>query len=261
MSPVFCGAIPCPKAHALRYKLTLEYDGRPYHGWQKQEGIVPSVQETLERAWAQVNGVPSPFCVAGRTDKGVHARGQVAHVDSLKVWDPWVLIQAMNAHLRKTRISVLNVEEASPTFHARFHANSKIYVYEVVNRRPPLTYQEGTAWHVPRQLDESAMQEAAMHLLGTHDFTSFRASGCQSMSPLKTMDRVQIRRSGDTVEFEFQARSFLYHQVRNMVGGLVEVGIGKWTPAHFKHVFEAKDRRHGGVTAPADGLYLQTIIY
>jgi len=243
-----------------RYKLTIEYDGRGYRGWQKQEGL-PTVQQTVEDALAILYPARPQLCVAGRTDAGVHARGQVAHVDLEKALETWVLRQALNAHLRETRISIMSVEEVDPDFHARFQAVSKTYIYEVINRRPPLTFQEGLAWHVPRALSLDAMREAGQHLLGHHDFTSFRGAGCQALSPMKTMDVVVIEGSADLVRFRFEAKSFLYHQVRNMVGALVDVGVGRWAPQHIKTILDQQKRCHGGVTAPADGLYLEKITY
>jgi tRNA pseudouridine38-40 synthase len=246
-----------------RWKLTIEYNGAPYCGWQYQDGVA-TVQNEIEKA---IKG----FCqqdirvhVAGRTDAGVHARGQVAHID-LDYGDRPLsgheLARAINAHMRKAPIMILNAEEVSEDFHARFSAKNKFYLYRVINRAMPLALDENLAWHVFKPLDEKAMHKAAQYLLGHHDFTTFRASECQAKSPMKTLDRLDVVRVGEEIRFEVEGRSFLHHQVRNMVGTLVLVGEGKWQPEDVKTALEAKDRTKGGMTCPPDGLYLMRIDY
>lgn len=241
----------------MRYKLTLEYDGTPYYGFQKQ-GDLATVQKSLENALGFLTKNPSVW-VAGRTDKGVHAWGQVVHVDLEKSYDPWVLRQALNAHLREESISVLQVEEVCKDFHARFNAVSKTYVYRIINQRPPIALEKNRAWHVILPLHKENMKHAASHLMGTHDFSSFRAQGCQSASPIKTLDEVSIISREALIEVSFKAKSFLYHQVRNMIGALCYVGLNHWEPCYIKTVLEKKNRCHGAPTAPACGLYLKSV--
>ena len=198
---------------------------------------------------------------AGRTDSGVHALGQVAHLDLKKEWPAEVVRDALNSHVRGLPVSVLNVSSVQSDFHARFSATGRSYRYQIVNRRAPLTLDAGRAWWVPQRLDAEAMTEAANILVGTHDFTSFRASECQANSPVRTLDALTVQRLGDIIEVAARARSFLHHQVRNFVGSLAWVGDGKWTPGHIEEVLLSKDRRAGGPTAPADGLYLCAVYY
>lgn len=246
-----------------RWKLTLEYDGRGFSGWQRQDHAV-TVQGVLEDALRRFSGEAPTLHVAGRTDAGVHARAQVAHVDLEKETRAGEIQGALNFHVRPHRVSVLNVEQVSGDFHARFSALSRAYRYLIVNRRAPLALREGLAWAIARPLSVQAMEEAAEILIGTHDFSTFRAAGCQSNSPLKTLDALSIRRGGedeDEIVISVRARSFLYHQVRNMVGTLALVGTGQWTLADFKAAFAAADRTKGGPTAPPDGLVFWDVTY
>ncbi|OJW53995.1 MAG: tRNA pseudouridine(38-40) synthase TruA [Alphaproteobacteria bacterium 41-28] len=243
-----------------RFKLTLEYDGTPFSGWQRQTGVA-TVQESLEEAFADLLGEPATVWGSGRTDAGVHARGQVAHVDIAKPYKAFAIQGAINKRLRHVPISLLNVEEVSPDFHARFSATARIYEYIILNRRAPSALERTRAWWVIHPLSIEAMAEAATHLIGHHDFSSFRDSHCQASSPLKTLDVLSVEKSEGVVLIKARARSFLHHQVRNMVGTLKRVGEGVWTPEKVKEILEAKDRRCGGPTAPAEGLYLTEICY
>jgi len=244
----------------MRFKLTLEYDGGPFSGWQRLANG-PSVQAALEDALEKLTGQRHDVIGAGRTDSGVHATGQVAHVDIDKPFEAWKLMDALNALLRPHPISVLNVEEASDDFHARFSATGRAYVYEIINRRAPLALDAGRAWRVPRSLDVALMDEAAQTLRGQHDFTTFRDSHCQAKSPVKTLDLAQVEGDESRVTCYFEARSFLHRQVRSMVGTLVEVGLGKMSVAEFKAALDAADRSQCGPVAPADGLYLVRVDY
>jgi tRNA pseudouridine38-40 synthase len=244
-----------------RWKLTIEYDGTPYSGWQHQDHA-PSVQEEIEKAVFKFSGQKTRLHVAGRTDAGVHAKGQVAHFDlDFREMTPFDLAKAINAHLKPQPIAVLSAEEADENFHARFSAKNKLYCYRIINRSAPLTIEQDRAWWFKKPLDETAMHGAAQLLLGHHDFTTFRDSECQAKSPLKSLDRFDVSRSGEEIRFEVEGRSFLHHQVRNMVGTLVLVGEGKWTKADLKAALAAKDRTKGGMTAPAEGLYLVRVDY
>jgi tRNA pseudouridine38-40 synthase len=243
----------------MRYKLTIEYDGGPFQGWQRL-GQGPSVQGAIEDAVFKLSGERVDVVGAGRTDAGVHALGQVAHVDLGKAFEPWKLAEALNAHLRPHPIAVLNAEEAAPDFHARFDANKRAYSYRIVNRRAPLTLDRGRAWRVSQPLDVAAMDAAAKRLLGTHDFTTFRDSQCQAKSPVKTLDRCDVW-TGEGVIVHCEARSFLHRQVRSMVGTLVEVGLGKLSADDVAAALAAKDRARCGPVAPPDGLYLVRVYY
>lgn len=248
-----------------RWKLTIEYDGAPFSGWQYQDHA-PSVQGEIEKAITAFCQQEIRLHVAGRTDAGVHAKGQCAHFDldyGDRPLSGYELAKAINAHLRLAGnpIAIINAEEASEDFHARFSAKNKFYLYRIVNRPAPLTLERGKAWQVKKELDVRAMQKAAKHLLGQHDFTTFRDSECQAKSPIKTLDRLDIVRIGDAVEFAVEGRSFLHHQVRNMVGTLSHVGECKWSIDDVAKALGAKDRTKGGITAPADGLYLMRIDY
>jgi tRNA pseudouridine38-40 synthase len=243
-----------------RFKLTLEYDGGPFVGWQRQENGV-SVQEALEEAIFALSREHANAHGAGRTDAGVHATGQVAHVDLTRAWDPFRLSEGLNAHLVPHPIAVLNVERAAADFDARHSARARHYVYRVVNRRAPVTLERGLVWRVKPRLDAGTMQEAAHALLGRHDFTTFRDRQCQAASPIRTLDRLDVRREGDAIRFEVSALSFLHRQVRSMVGSLVDVGAGRWGPADLKAALEATDRSRCGQVAPACGLYLARIDY
>jgi tRNA pseudouridine38-40 synthase len=243
-----------------RFRLLIEYDGAPFVGWQRQDNML-SVQQALEDAVFAFCGERPASVAAGRTDAGVHALGQVVHLDIAKDCAPETLRDAVNFYLKPLPVAVLAAEIASPDFHARFQAIGRRYLYRIVNRRPPLVLERGRAWWVSRALDAAAMQDAAQLLVGHHDFTSFRSSICQAASPLKTLDRLEVDREGEEIRIHAASRSFLHHQVRNMVGTLKLVGAGKWRVAHVAEALAARDRRAGGPTAPPDGLYLVEVIY
>ncbi|MBV9551654.1 MAG: tRNA pseudouridine(38-40) synthase TruA [Alphaproteobacteria bacterium] len=243
-----------------RYKLTVEYDGTGLVGWQRQpEGL--SVQAALEAAVEKFCGETATVFGAGRTDAGVHALGQVAHLDLARDHSPDTIRGALNHHLRPAPVSVLAVEPAPPQFDARRSATGRVYRYRILNRRPPPMLDRGRVWHVAPMLDVAAMQDGARHLLGRHDFTTFRDSLCQAKSPVKTLDALDVTRAGEEIRIEARARSFLHHQVRNMVGTLKLVGLDQWPPARIAHALAARDRRSGGPTAPAEGLYLVEVRY
>lgn len=244
----------------MRYKLTIEYDGGPYQGWQRLPDA-PSVQGALEDAVEKLTGARSEVIGAGRTDSGVHAAAQVAHVDIEKPFEGWKLSEALNAHLRPHPIAVLEAEVAAAEFHARFDATRRSYRYMIVNRRAPLTMEKGLAWRVGHRLDVLAMESAAQRLLGRHDFTTFRDGHCQAKSPIKTLDVVEFDWSDDTIAIWFEAQSFLHRQVRSMVGTLVEVGLGKMTAHDVADALAAKDRARCGPVAPPDGLCLMRVDY
>jgi tRNA pseudouridine38-40 synthase len=243
-----------------RYKLTLEYDGAPFQGWQRL-GEAASVQGVLEQAVLALTGARADVVGAGRTDSGVHARGQVAHVDIAKPFPPQRLSDALNAHLRPHRVTVLRAEAAAASFHARFDAIRRVYQYRIINRRAPLALERGLAWRVVRRLDVAAMAAAAQRLVGAHDFTTFRDSRCQAKSPDKTLDVARVVRDGDEIAVVFEARSFLHRQVRSMVGTLVEAGLGKLSADDVAAALAAKDRAYCGPVARADGLYLMRVDY
>lgn len=252
-----------------RYKLTIEYMGAGYAGWQRQRDV-PSIQQSIEEAIFKFSGQEVTVTVAGRTDAGVHASGQVAHVDLgsfSKPMDCFQILKAINAHLRPQTISIVDVQKVDEDFHARFSALNKLYRYRVVNRPGFLALEPGLVWHIGKALDVDAMRAGAGMLLGYHDFTTFRDSECQARSPLKTLDRLDITVrdydgcGGREILFETEGKSFLHHQVRNMVGTLSLVGLGKWSPHDVKTALEAKDRTKGGPTAPAHGLYLIRVDY
>jgi len=243
-----------------RWKLTLEYDGAGFVGWQRQDNG-PSVQAALEAAVLGFCGETVTAQGAGRTDAGVHALGQVAHIDLVRPADADTLRDALNAHLKPAAVAVLAAEVVADDFHARFSAVARAYRYRIVNRRARLALDRGRAWFVPQPLDAAAMHDAAQALIGHHDFTSFRASACQAKSPVKTLDVLDVSRDGQELRIEARARSFLHHQVRNMVGTLKLVGEGKWTRAEVARALAARDRSAAGPTAPADGLYLVAVRY
>ena len=242
-----------------RYKLTIEYDGSPFSGWQMQDR--PTVQGRLTEAIKAFSGDDMIPRGAGRTDAGVHALGQVAHVDLTKDWPAKKVRDALNAHLRPDPISVLACEEVPEGFDARFSAKTRHYRYRIVNRRSPLALERDRAWHVIYRLDEAALHEAAQVLVGHYDFTTFRSTECQAASPEKTLDRLAVTREGEEVRIETSSRSFLHNQVRSMVGSLRLVGGGKWTKADLKKALEARDRTACGPVAPAYGLYLVKVDY
>jgi len=243
-----------------RYRLTLEYDGTGLAGWQRQPDR-PSVQELLEIAFHKFCQQPVTAIAAGRTDAGVHAHGQVVHVDLAEKRDPYKIFNAVNHHLKPAKIAILDVAEAEPGFHARFSATARSYLYRIANRRSPLTFDHDRAWQIVYPLDVPAMHRAAQVLVGHHDFTSFRDAQCQAKSPEKTLDRLDIERHGDEVRIHAEARSFLHHQVRNMVGTLKLVGEHKWTEADMARALTARDRAAAGQTAPPCGLYLVGVTY
>lgn len=243
-----------------RYRITVEYDGAPFVGWQLQING-PSVAGAIANAIAQLTGKETAVHGAGRTDAGVHALAQVAHFDLDTVWDRLKLREGLNACVRPHPIAVLNVEEVDDDFHARYSATARHYLYRIINRRPPLTVELGRAWHVGQPLDEGAMQEGAAYLIGRHDFTTFRSAECQAASPLKTLDAVTVSRLGEVIEISASARSFLHNQVRSMVGSLKLVGEGKWLPIDVKRALEARDRSACGPVAPPHGLYLLRVDY
>jgi tRNA pseudouridine38-40 synthase len=243
-----------------RYKLTLEYDGTGLVGWQRQANGL-SVQEILETAVERFCGKHATVHGAGRTDAGVHALGQVAHVDLPKAADPEVIRGALNHHVRPHAVGVLAVEPVGEHFHARISARNRHYRYRILNRRPPAVLERNRVWHVGPPLDVEAMRAGARHLLGRHDFSTFRDALCQAKSPVKTLDVLDVSRLGEEIVVEAEARSFLHHQVRNIVGTLKLVGIGKWSPAHVERALAARDRRAGGPTAPPQGLYLVEVVY
>ena len=243
-----------------RYKLVVEYDGTPFAGWQVQAEQV-TVQGVLTLAVAAFAGESTLVQGAGRTDAGVHARGQVAHIDLAKDWGADTVRDALNAHLRPHPVAVLSAERVADDFNARTSARQRHYLYRIINRRADLTLDLGRAWRVPRPLDAAAMQAAARHLIGKHDFTTFRSTECQAKSPVKTLDQLDVERDGEEVTMRAAARSFLHNQVRSMVGSLVMVGEGKWEPDDLKRVLEARDRAACGQVAPPDGLYLMRVDY
>src|SRR5246127_5265723 len=243
-----------------RYKLTIEYDGTPYVGWQAQDNGV-SVQGVLTAAVAAFAGERVVIGAAGRTDAGVHALGQVAHVDLAKDWDTETVRDAINFHLRPQPVAVLAAERAAPDFDARFSAVKRHYLYRIVNPRDDLTLEHNRAWRVPRPLDAQAMHAAAQRLIGRHDFTTFRSTECQAKSPVKTLDRLAVARAGEEVRITAMARSFLQHQVRSMVGSLVHVGEGKWSADDLAAALAARDRTACGQVAPPHGLYLVRVDY
>ena len=243
-----------------RYKLVIEYDGAPFVGWQVQLNGV-SVQGVLEAAVAAFCGEHVHVQGAGRTDAGVHALGQVAHLDLPRTFEADTVRDAVNAHLRPHPVAVLTAAGAAADFDARFSARQRHYLYRIVNRRAPLALDAGRAWRVPRRLNVPAMHTAAQVLVGRHDFTTFRATECQAKSPVKTLDRLDVEEAGDEVHIHASARSFLHHQVRSMVGSLVQVGDGRWSAGDLGNALQARDRRACGTVAPPDGLYLLRVDY
>jgi len=243
-----------------RYKLIVEYNGTPYRGWQYQADV-PTVQGAIEEAVAQFDGQRVTIQGAGRTDAGVHALAQAAHVDLRGEHDGGTVRDALNFYLRPQPIAVLSAERVSADFNARFSATKRHYLYRVVNRRPDLALDLGRVWRVGRPLDIEAMCEAAKRLLGNHDFTTFRSTECQSKSPVKTLDQLDIEADGRNVNVIVSARSFLHNQVRSMVGSLVHVGEGKWSADDLSRILQARDRTLCGQVAPPDGLYLVKVDY
>ena len=243
-----------------RYKLTVEYDGAGLVGWQRQPNGM-SVQEALETAMRRFCGKPITVHGAGRTDAGVHAAAQVAHLDLARAVSPEELRGALNHHLRPAAVAVTAVETVADDFDARRSAVARVYLYRFLNRRAPPALERGRVWHVGPPLDVAAMREGAGHLIGHHDFSTFRDSLCQAKSPLRTLDALELREAGEEVHLEAQARSFLHHQVRNIAGTLKLVGLGRWRPEDVGRALRARDRRAGGPTAPAEGLCLIAVRY
>jgi tRNA pseudouridine38-40 synthase len=243
-----------------RYALTLEFDGGPFMGLQRQSHG-PSVQQSVEEAAESVVGHPVILHAAGRTDTGVHALAMRAHIDVQRAFDPFRLSEALNARLKPDPIAVLDCKRVSDDWHARFSCLGRAYEYRIANRRAPLTLEAGKAWRIARPLDAVAMHEAAQELVGNHDFTTFRSVHCQAASPVKTLDRLDVRREGDMVIIEAAARSFLHHQVRSMVGCLGLIGQGHWTRADLVNALNARDRQKLGHNAPPEGLYFVKAVY
>jgi tRNA pseudouridine38-40 synthase len=243
-----------------RYRLTLEYDGGPFVGWQRQDNG-PSVQGVLEAAIEKLSGEQVTVTGAGRTDAGVHALGQVAHFDLEKTFDAGKVRDALNYYLRPDPAVVLDAAVADGEFHARFSATARHYLFRILNRRSPPALEEGRVWHVSPRLDAEAMHAAAQFLVGHHDFTTFRAAECQAQSPVKTLDRLDVSRRADEIHIEASARSFLHHQIRSFAGTLKLVGEGKWTPHDVADALKAKDRTRCGPVSPPDGLYLMRVDY
>ncbi len=243
-----------------RYKLTIEYDGRPFVGWQIQDNG-PTVQGVLAAAAEAFTGEKVVIYGAGRTDAGVHALAQVGHVDLSKAWDTDTVRDALNAHLRPHPVAVITAEQVADTFDARFSAVKRHYLYRIINRRADLTFERGRAWRIPKLLNSAAMHAAAQRLVGRHDFTTFRNVECQAKSPVKTLDRLDVNRIKDDIHVVAAARSFLHTQVRSMVGALALVGEGKWTADDLSAALEKRDRAACAPVAPPDGLYLTSVDY
>ncbi|MBA3911072.1 MAG: tRNA pseudouridine(38-40) synthase TruA [Rhodobacter sp.] len=248
-----------------RYALQIEYHGGPFAGWQRQAGGLVSVQGAVEAALAKLEPGEHSLTAAGRTDAGVHATAQVAHVDLAREWDPFRLSAALNAHLRPDPVAIIACAAVADDFHARFSATGRRYLFRVVARRAPVTHDRGLVWQVSRPLDVAAMQAGAAHLLGHHDFTTFRSTFCQSKSPVKTLDRIEISDrpypGGVEYRFDLAARSFLHNQVRSIVGTLDRVGAGAWSPDDVRAALLARDRAACGPVAPPQGLYLVGVSY
>ncbi|MDE0850212.1 tRNA pseudouridine(38-40) synthase TruA [Yoonia sp.] len=247
-----------------RFALKIEYDGAPFAGWQRQADR-PSVQGAIEAALAKLEPADHKIAAAGRTDKGVHAQGQVAHCDLKKDWDPFRLSEAINFHLKPTPVAVVDCAAVDEDFHARFSASARHYIFRIMARRAPLTFGRGLFWQVKYNLDLAALQAGASMLLGTHDFTTFRSTMCQAASPVKTLDRLDVSKithpEGIEYRFDVRAKSFLHNQVRSFVGSLERVGVGAWTPDDMARALEAKDRAACGPVCPPQGLYLAHVVY
>jgi tRNA pseudouridine38-40 synthase len=248
-----------------RFAFRIEYDGAPFNGWQRQSGDQPSVQATIEAALARLDDATPVLAAAGRTDSGVHATAQVAHCDLLKDWQPFRLSEALNWHLKPAPVAITACAAVTDDFHARFSAVERRYLFRVVARRAPVTHDQGLVWQVQRRLDLSAMRDAAAHLIGHHDFTTFRSTLCQSKSPVKTLDEISISEAdypgGVEYRFALRARSFLHNQVRSIVGTLERVGSGAWDPDEVKAALLACNRAACGPVAPPQGLYLTGVRY
>ncbi|ABD56379.1 tRNA pseudouridine(38-40) synthase TruA [Jannaschia sp. CCS1] len=247
-----------------RYAFRIEYDGHPFKGWQRQTDL-PSVQGAVEAALAKLEADVPTIAAAGRTDTGVHALGQVAHADMQRDWDPFRLAEALNYHLKPAPVAITACARAHDDFHARFSATWRSYTYRMICRRAPLVHARGHAWAVRGTLDVTAMAEGARHLIGKHDFTTFRATHCQALSPIKTMDEIRVEEvslpAGTEIRFHLKAQSFLHNQVRSIVGSLEHVGSGAWAPDDMRRALEACDRAECGTVAPPDGLYMTGVGY
>ncbi|WP_210358564.1 tRNA pseudouridine(38-40) synthase TruA [Sphingomonas beigongshangi] len=243
-----------------RFALTVEFDGRPFMGWQRQ-AHGPSVQGAIEAAVLAVTGEPAGVHCSGRTDAGVHGLAMRAHVDIDKAIAPFRLMEALNARLRPAPVAILACDTVATDWHARFSCVGRAYAYRIVNRRAPLTFERGLAWQVPQPLDEVAMQHAAQRLVGRHDFTTFRSAHCQADSPIRTLDRLDVVRADDRITVHAEARSFLHHQVRSMVGCLAMVGMGRWNGDDLDAALAARDRARLGLNAPPDGLFFVRAVY
>ena len=243
-----------------RFAFTVEFDGRPFMGWQRQ-AHGPSVQQMIEDAIAAVTGAPGTVHAAGRTDAGVHGLAMRAHADIAKPIAPFRLMEALNARMRPAPVAILACEAVPDDWHARFSCVGRSYVYRIANRRAPLTFEAGLVWRVVQPLDAGAMHAAAQTLVGRHDFTTFRSAHCQAESPVKTLDRLDVERTGERIAIHAAARSFLHHQVRSMVGCLAMVGMGRWSADDLRDALEAKDRAALGLNAPPDGLYFVDAAY
>lgn len=247
-----------------RYAIKIEYNGAPFSGWQRQNDQ-PSVQGAIEAALAKLEPGPHNIAAAGRTDAGVHGRGQVAHCDLEKDWSPFRLSEALNYHLKPQPVSIVDCALAPTDFHARFSALERRYLFRLVSRRAPLTMERGFVWRVPHELDVDAMQDGADRLVGNHDFTTFRSVTCQALSPVKTLDRLKITKidshAGPEIQFDVRARSFLHNQVRSFVGTLERVGSGAWRPEDVTAALDARERAACGPVSPPHGLYLMHVGY
>ena len=243
-----------------RWKLTIEYDGGPFLGWQRQDHG-PSVQQALEEAIERMTGEAVRLHAAGRTDAGVHALAMTAHADIARAVTPFRLREGLNALVRPAPVTILSAEACAPDFHARFSCTGRRYLYRILARRPPPALDRGRVWHIARPLDVGAMAEGAAHLVGHHDFTTFRSVHCQSDSPLKTLDSLTVEAVGEEIHLRAAARSFLHHQVRSMTGCLALVGLGRWAPDDIRQALDAKDRAALGLNAPPQGLYFVEAVY
>ena len=247
-----------------RYALKIEYNGAPFAGWQRQKDQ-PSVQGAIESALAKLQPGPHTIAAAGRTDAGVHATGQIAHCDLIQDWDTFRLSEALNYHLKPAPVAIVDCAQVADDWHARFTATSRRYLFKLISRRAPLVHDAGLSWQVRHPLDATLMQEGAAHLLGRHDFTTFRSSICQADSPLRTLDRLDVQElpygHGQLFHFHVEARSFLHNQVRSFVGTLERVGAGAWEPQQVANALAAKDRSACGPVCPPQGLYLAHVGY